>query len=87
MAQLELITGGYRVVAENTTERALLDHGRASGGELMLEEGCYRVRGAALLLPVEISYPTAERLCRAFESAARAHQQAAARRRDFKVVE
>ena len=51
------------------------------------EDSYYKVRGASLLLPVELSYPTAERLCRAFEAAARAHQQAEARRKDFKVVE
>ena len=73
--------------AENAAERDLLASGMRDGERIVLEDCYYQVTASSLLLPAGISATTCERLARAFERAARSHEQALSHRRAFRIVD
>jgi len=86
MARIGRDVRGPLVIAETDSERDLLHFGRTRGGEVVLLEGLYPVRGNALVLPESLSLRGARRVCLALQQAAGAHQEAQRRRRKFLLI-
>jgi hypothetical protein len=80
------LSASPRIVAETATERALLAHGRSSGGRLLLEDAHFPVDGDMLVLPTTMRKVTAQRLCDALATSAERHRQATLRRRRFRLI-
>ena len=86
MARIKTVDVALQVVAQSDAELALMDHGRHSGGVLILLGAEYRVLGHRLLLPEDCAKRTANKVKDAFERAALSHQQAQGMRRKIRVV-
>jgi len=74
------------LIAETEDERALLQHARRHGDEVVLVEACYPVLGRAVVLPDGIDEAAALRVRQAFVDAAASHGEATRRRGQFEVV-
>jgi hypothetical protein len=87
MANIKPQSQGYCIVAETAEEQLLLAHGAQQGNQLILLDGYYVIIDACLALPSTTSSSGAQRICTAFEQAARAHYTALTLRRAFRLVE